>query len=146
MRNLFAEICRFLLAGSANTLLTMTVFQALVTLVTRPVAYSIAWFGGLLFVAIIYPTSVFRVKRSWIGGSALGLVYAIVFVLGFLFIKLLGALQVNPRLGIFIVLIVTTGMNYLGSRLASRVMRRRFWNAHLSRNAELARFLSGRIT
>ena len=122
MRSLFAEICRFLLAGSANTLLTMTVFQALVTLVTPLIAYSIAWLGGLLFVAIIYPTSVFRVKRSWLGGAALALVYATVFVVGLLLIKLLGALQVNPRFGIFIVLIATTGMNYLGSRLAFRVV------------------------
>ncbi len=118
MRSRFAEIFRFLLAGFANTLLTMTVFQALVTLVTPPIAYSIAWLGGLLFVAIVYPTSVFRVKRTWIGGAALALVYATVFVIGLLLIQLLGTIHVNPRLGIFMVLIATTGLNYFGSRLA----------------------------
>lgn len=118
MRRRFAEICRFLVAGFANTSLTMMVYQVLVTLATPSIAYSIAWLGGLLFVTIVYPKSVFRAKRSWKGGAALAVVYMTVFVVGLLLITFLDTLLINPRFGILIVLIATTSMNYSGSRLA----------------------------
>jgi hypothetical protein len=49
------------------------------------------------------------------------IVYASVFVLGLLLIRTSEALQLNVRVGIFIVVIITTISNYVGSRLALRV-------------------------
>ena len=89
MQGRFAEIGRYLFAGSANTLSTMAVYQLLVTIFTPAVAYSLAWLVGLLIVAVAYPKFVFRVTGGWARGGAIAITYATVFVVGLLLIKLL---------------------------------------------------------
>jgi putative flippase GtrA len=120
----FAEILRFLIAGLTNTALTLAIFQVLVTFLDPAIAYSLCWLSGLLFVAISYPTFVFNVHRNWANALALIIVYASVFVLGLLLIRTSEALLLNLRVGIFIVVIITTISNYIGSRLALRVSAR----------------------
>lgn len=120
----FAEILRFLIAGLTNTALTLGIFQVLVTFLDPAIAYSLCWLSGLLFVAITYPTFVFNVHRNWANALALIIVYASVFVLGLLLIRTSEALLLNLRVGIFIVVIITTISNYIGSRLALRVSAR----------------------
>jgi putative flippase GtrA len=117
----FAEISRFLIAGLTNTALSLAVFQVLVTFLDPGIAYSLSWLSGLLFVAIAYPTFVFNVHRNWANALALTIVYASVFVLGVLLIRTSEALLLNLRVAIFIVVIITTISNYVGSRLALRV-------------------------
>jgi putative flippase GtrA len=120
----FAEISRFLIAGLTNTALSLAVFQVLVTFLDPGIAYALSWLGGLLFVAITYPTFVFNVHRNLANALALIVVYASVFVLGLLLIRTSEALLLNLRVGIFIVVIITTISNYIGSRLALRVSAR----------------------
>jgi putative flippase GtrA len=117
----FAEISRFLMAGLTNTTLSLGIFQVLVTFLDPGIAYSLSWLSGLLFVAIAYPTFVFNVHRNWANALALIVVYASVFVLGLLLIRTSEALLLNLRVGIFIVVIITTISNYIGSRLALRL-------------------------
>jgi putative flippase GtrA len=117
----FAEISRFLIAGLTNTALSLGIFQVLVTFLDPGIAYSLSWLSGLLFVAITYPTFVFNAHRNWANALALIVVYASVFVLGLLLIRTSEALLLNLRVGIFIVVIITTISNYIGSRLALRV-------------------------
>ena len=117
----FAEISRFLIAGLTNTALSLGIFQVLVTFLDPAIAYSLCWLSGLLFVAITYPTFVFDVHRNWANALALIIVYVSVFVLGLLLIRTSEVLLLNLRLGIFIVVIVTTTSNYVGCRLALRV-------------------------
>jgi putative flippase GtrA len=117
----FAEISRFLIAGLTNTALSLAVFQVLVTFLDPGIAYALSWLGGLLFVAITYPTFVFNAHRNWANALALIVVYASVFVLGLLLIRTSEALLLNLRVGIFIVVIITTISNYIGSRLALRL-------------------------
>jgi putative flippase GtrA len=117
----FAEISRFLIAGLTNTALSLAVFQVLVTFLDPGIAYALSWLGGLLFVAITYPTFVFNVHRNWPNALALIIVYASVFVFGLLLIRTSEALLLNVRVAIFIVVIITTISNYVGSRLALRV-------------------------
>jgi putative flippase GtrA len=118
MQGRVAEIGRFLLAGSANTLSTMAVYQLLVTISSPAVAYSLAWLIGLLIVAVAYPKLVFRVTCGWARGGAIVITYAVVFVVGLLLIKLLDSVAIHNRLSIFLVLAVTATMSYFGSRLA----------------------------
>jgi putative flippase GtrA len=118
MQGRVAEIGRFLLAGSANTLSTMAVYQLLVTISSPAVAYSLAWLIGLVIVAVAYPKLVFRVTCGWARGGAIAITYAVVFAVGLLLIKLLDSLTIHNRLSIFLVLAVTTTMGYFGSRLA----------------------------
>ena len=117
----FAEISRFLIAGLTNTALSLGIFQVLVTFLNPGIAYSLSWLSGLLFVAITYPTFVFNVHRNWANALALIVVYASVFVLGRLLIRTSEALLLNVRVGIFIVVVITTICNYIGCRLALRV-------------------------
>ena len=118
MRGRFAEIGRYLLVGSANTLSTMAVYQLLVTILSPAVAYALAWLVGLVIVAVAYPKFVFRVTGGWARGGAIAITYAAVFAVGLLLIALLESLNVQNRLSILLVLPVTITMSYLASRLA----------------------------
>jgi putative flippase GtrA len=118
MQGRIAEIGRFLFFGSANTLSTMVVYQLLVTISRPAVAYSLAWLVGLLIVAVAYPKFVFRVNGSWARGGAIAITYVVVFLTGLFLITLLESLTIPDRLGIFLVLAVTTTLSYFGSRLA----------------------------
>ena len=118
MRGRFAEIGRYLLVGSANTLSTMAVYQLLVTILSPAVAYALAWLVGLVIVAVAYPKFVFRVTGGWARGGAIAITYAAVFAVGLLLIALLESLNVQNRLSILLVLPVTITMSYFASRLA----------------------------
>jgi putative flippase GtrA len=118
MRGRFAEIGRYLLMGSANTLSTMAVYQLLVTILSPAVAYALAWLVGLVIVAVAYPKVVFRVTGGWARGGAIAITYAVVFAVGLLLIKLLNSVTIHSRLSILLVLAVTTTMSYFASRLA----------------------------
>jgi putative flippase GtrA len=117
----FAEISRYLIAGFANTALSLGIFQLLVTFLNPGIAYALSWLSGLLFVGAAYPTFVFKVHRNWTNALALIIVYALVFVFGLLLIRTSEALLLNLRVGIFVVVIATTISNYIGCRLALRV-------------------------
>jgi putative flippase GtrA len=118
MRGRFAEIGRYLLVGSANTLSTMAVYELLVTILSPAVAYALAWLVGLVIVAVAYPKIVFRVTGGWARGGAIAIIYAAVFAVGLLLIALLESLNVQDRLSILLVLPVTMTMSYFASRLA----------------------------
>ena len=118
MRGRFAEIGRYLLVGSANTLSTMAVYQLLVTILSPAVAYALAWLVGLVIVAVAYPKFVFRVTGGWARGGAIAITYVAVFVVGLLLIALLKSLKVQNRISILLVLPVTITMSYFASRLA----------------------------
>jgi putative flippase GtrA len=112
------EPFRFAIAGIANTLLSMGVFQLLLTFVGASIAYAASWATGILFAALTYPSIVFKYKQSWANGMVVIIVYLSVFVLGLLLLKALQTFPLNTRLAIFILLPATTIANYAGSRLA----------------------------
>jgi len=118
MQDRFAEIGRYLLVGSVNTLSTMAVYQLLVTILSPAVAYTLAWLVGIVIVAVAYPKIVFRVTGGWVRGGAIAITYAAVFAVGLLLIALLESLKFQNRLSIMLVLPVTTTVSYFGSRLA----------------------------
>ena len=89
MRGRFAEIGRYLLVGSTNTLSTLAVYQLLVTILSPAVAYALAWLVGLVIVAVAYPKFVFGVPGGWARGGAIAIAYAAVFAVGLLLIALL---------------------------------------------------------
>jgi putative flippase GtrA len=119
----FREILRFLVAGLTSTVLTMGLFQLLVTFIHPTIAYSLCWITGLLFAAAVYPTFVFDAKRNWTNGLALILVYACVFVFGLFLLIILEQFLVNLRWGILIVVGATTTLNYFASRLVLSWLR-----------------------
>lgn len=118
MRSQFAEIGRYLLAGLANTLSTMAVYQLLVTILSPAMAYALAWLVGLVIVAVAYPKIVFRVTGGWARGGVIAISYAAVFAVGLSLIALLESIKVQNRFSILLVLPVTTTISYFASRLA----------------------------
>lgn len=112
---------RFLVAGGLNTLLTLVVYQALLLVMPYPAAYAVAWVTGLLFVMIVYPSRVFPEGRSRLADRlALGASYIVVFLCGLAVLEALTRAGIPPRLGIFLVMIVSTAVNFVAGRLLLR--------------------------
>lgn len=108
---------RFLLAGAVNTLITLAVYQLLLFVTSPSLGYGLSWVCGLLFVIIFYPSRVFAGARRDLSARAwLGCSYLALFLVGLGTLKVLGTMQVPPRISIFIVLAVTTASNFLLGR------------------------------
>lgn len=116
-RGLLGDASRFLFAGVVNTGLTLLAYQMLLFVMPPPFAYAGSWLAGLCFVALVYPDKVFKQGRHGIGDRALlGTSYCGVFLLGMLLLQLLRAIELAPRLAIFIVLSCTIPLNFALSR------------------------------
>ena len=109
---------RFLLAGGVNTLLTLLLYQALLFKLNAELAWSLAWFSGLVLVSLAYPKLVFKQGVFTLRRVGLNLVYYLfsyLLSLGLLsvFVNTLGC---GPRLAAFAVLAVTVPLNFVCSR------------------------------
>jgi len=109
-----AEIFRFIMTGGLNTILTIALYQLLVTYINPEVSYALAWLAGFVFIAIAYPKYVFRSDSRSTGKIVLlAILYAVSFSLGlflmFLFIKL----GLHERLSVFVVIAITSSVNFI---------------------------------
>ena len=121
-KNLVAEIFRFLVTGGMNTLLTIALYQLMVTYINPEISYAIAWLTGFVFIAIVYPTYVFRSSsRSVWQIILLALLYVFSFSLGLFLIKLVVDTGLNERLAVFVVLGITSSISFIGAKLLFRV-------------------------
>lgn len=113
-----ADGLRFVLAGAANTLITLAVYQLLLFITPDWLAYTLSWVCGLIFVVVFYPSRVFAgARRDAAARTALGVTYAAVFLVGLGTLRVLATVGVSARAAIFIVLMVTTASNFLLGRL-----------------------------
>jgi putative flippase GtrA len=116
-QNWAADGLRFVLAGTANTLITLAAYQLLLFVMPAWLAYTSSWVGGLLFVIVFYPSRVFAgARRDFAARALLGGSYAAVFLLGLGTLRFLATAGLAPRLSIFAVLAVTTISNFLLGR------------------------------
>ncbi len=116
-RHLSGDAIRFVIAGVANTGLTLVVYQLLLFALSPSLAYIAAWLAGLVFVAVVYPNKVFKGGRQGTGDRLLlAACYCAVFLSGLLLLQALQALGLSPRLAIFVVIIATTLINFFLSR------------------------------
>lgn len=108
---------RFVVAGVANTGLTVFAYQVLLYFTSSQLAYGFSWLLGLVFVAVVYPERVFVGGRTdFTARMVLLLLYAGLFVLGIILMGFLEGLGVPSRLSIFIVVGCTTLINFLAGR------------------------------
>lgn len=115
------DASRFLLAGLANTALTLAVYQLLLFALPPGLAYTGAWACGLLFVVVVYPSKVFpegRTGRAARMGIAVS--YIAVFGIGLVTLEVLERFGVPPRLAIVLVMMVTTVVNFAIGRALLR--------------------------
>lgn len=114
------EVLRFVVAGLANSIITIAIYQIFVSYLSPAAAYAGAWVFGILLVAIVYPRAVYRRRASPASRGTIALVYIGSFFLGLSVAQLLTQLGFHPRLMVFAVLIVTSVINYFGGRIALR--------------------------
>lgn len=112
------ELLKFIGAGGFNTLFTLLLYQMLLFVMGEHLAYSISWLVGLMIVVIIYPSKVFAINGvKYIGRTMLAGSYLLTFLLGLSLIELLSFFSVQERLVIFIVIPITTLINFLLSKV-----------------------------
>ncbi len=111
---------RFLLAGAANTLGTLAIYFLLLEALSPFLAWAIAFATGIVFINVVYPRFVFRV-RGTVWAAAGNTVY---YVAGFLISEsLLSAathwLGVGPRIAGVVVAATMVPVNFLVARYLS---------------------------
>jgi hypothetical protein len=120
-KDLVNDAGRFFGAGAINTILTLLIYQALLFGMSPVVAYSATWIIGLVFVALVYPTHVFKGgDPSKIAQILTVGVYIIGFGIGLATTKVFSRTLGMDRLAIFVTLIVTSLFNFFAMRLILR--------------------------
>jgi putative flippase GtrA len=109
------EVLRFVVAGGANTLATLLLFQLLVTWVHPQIAYLAAWIAGLLVVILVYPAFVYRRPvRRVVGRVAMGACYLFTYLISAALLQLMTQRFGMPaRLAIFVTIIFSMATNYI---------------------------------
>lgn len=121
------ELLRFLAAGFGNSVLTLAAYQASVTVLSPAYAYAVAWTIGIVLVTIFYPTLVFRVRATAISKGVIGAIYLGSFFFGLILTQSLSYLGLHPRLIVFVVLFVTSAINFIAGRIAlHQIFSRKF--------------------
>ena len=118
---LFGDGLRFILAGSVNTLLTLSVYQFALFFLSHNFAYAVSWLVGILYLIIVYPTKVFP------GGStspkrrvAAVAIYLVVFMISLWSLEFIVSTGLHERIAIFVVIILSTSLNFVLMRLVFR--------------------------
>ena len=117
-QSLLAEISRFITTGGINTLLTLLLYQLLVTYISPQWSYAVAWLSGFVFVSLAYPKYVFRSgKVSFRQLLLLLLLYVSSFLLGLYLMDVCVAWAVHKRISVVAVIVVPSTMNYILAKL-----------------------------
>lgn len=116
-----ADAVRFIVAGGLNAILTLLVYQALLYVMPPQPAYAIAWTTGIVFIMIFYPARVFPEGRTAFADRlSLAATYLGVFLFGLALLQGLAVAGIPPRLGILVVMVATTIVNFLAARFLLR--------------------------
>ena len=119
--SLGADAIRYVIAGGLNTFLTLLIYQAILYAMPHLPAYAIAWTAGTAFIIIVYPFHVFPEGRtSLVDRALLGATYLGVFLFGLALLHVLTLAGLPSRLGILVVIIATTTVNFLVARFLLR--------------------------
>lgn len=120
-RTLVPQAIRFIFVGLANTLVTYVIFFALGLVMEPWIAYTIAFFVGLLWVVFGSSRIVFKAETSPVRLVKFAAWYLAVFSVGQLVVYFT---KPEGPLGLAItsiaVLLVTTPLGFLGGRLIFR--------------------------
>ena len=119
--SLLWDALRFLFAGGFNTLLTLAVYQFALFFVEYSLAYAISWIVGISYLLLLYPTKVFPgSSRTLKGYVLLTGVYLLVFFIGLKALDWIIGLNISAQFAIFIVLVISTVINFVLMRLILR--------------------------
>lgn len=120
----FGDGVRFIIVGAGNTVFTLLIYQIIVSILSPLIAYYLSWLIGLLVLFFAFPAYVFRgIHLTLLRALAMIVVYGSSLFFGGQLLEEMQARTWNPRLAIFFVLMLTTGFNFMGSRMVFRLMR-----------------------
>jgi putative flippase GtrA len=116
-----APVLRFLLAGAANTLLSIAVYQAALFVTGHVAAYVLAYAAGVLFAYFAYTRHVFHAPMSARRFVVFALFYIASGFAGTLVnAGLIDHLALHARLAIFVTVAILLPVNYFGSKWCLR--------------------------
>lgn len=113
---------RFGLSGVANTLISISVYQAALLFTGHLPAYIIGYAAGIAVAYVLYARHVFQARRSMASLGAFTVFYIAAGVVGGLINTwLIDGQQVHARLAIVATILLMLPINFLGSRACLRV-------------------------
>ena len=112
---------RFLIAGSINVLLSLCVYQLCLLVWSHDISYALSWVAGLTYLVVVYPSKVFSGGSTSLLKSLIVLCsYFLVFTVGLWCLSQFVSVGINERLAIFLVLPISTVLNFVCMRIVYR--------------------------
>ena len=108
----------FLVLGAINTAVTLVLYQLFLLFMAPAVAYTVMFACGIVLSALLYSRFLFQVTLSLRTFVAYTLFYLLSYGLGLLLLMLfVEGLRIDGRIAIFLVVGITTPVNFVGARL-----------------------------
>jgi putative flippase GtrA len=127
----FKQILRFVVAGTANTILSIIVYQLALFVFGYTASYGIAYLVGILVAFYLYTRHVFRTPMSGARLAAFAAFNALCLVVGgFVNAAAVESLGLSARLAIFVTVAVMVPLNYFGSKWCLRSVGNRRTGEH----------------
>lgn len=108
---------RFLVGGAVNTGATLVLYWVLLRFVHYQAAYLVSYCAGILLSYALNTRYVFKARHSWLKFAVFPLIYAVVYGIGALTLKVaVGYLNVPAAAGPIVSIIVTLPVSFLLTR------------------------------
>lgn len=118
MAAIHGQAVRFVVVGTANTLVTAGAFYALATVLPPTAAFTFVYVAGLALVVAVTPRFVFGASTSRTRRVVLALWYAGTYVVGVAVICIVrSALTTSRPVVVLGTVLVTAPLSFLGGRL-----------------------------
>ena len=115
---------RFAFAGGANTIVTLLIYQLLVTYMHPLAAYLLVWIIGILFLLALFPSYIYKGSKLTKKNTVLTIIlYLSTLAIGTFSLHTLHKIGISHRLAIIFVLFITTTLNFFASRSLFRDKR-----------------------
>ncbi len=111
-----AEFTRFLLVGATNTLFSYVLYLLLLMAMSPQLAYTLSFAAGIVLSYFLNVHFVFRKTPGLASFLKFPFVYLLQYGVGLLVLTLLIGFEIDPRLAMAGVIVVTIPVTFLASR------------------------------
>ena len=113
---------RFILAGGANTIITIAVYELMLFVVSAAAAYAVAWITGFIATNVIYPLFVFRNRTLTVKKSAMyGIYYVSIFFFSLALLEVIIRHEIIlERMAPILLLLIIVPVNFMAARIIFR--------------------------
>lgn len=112
-----ARVLRFIVAGAANSLISISIYQAALFVMGHLPAYLLAYALGIVIAYALYARHVFAARTTARGFVLFAVFYSVAGVIGSLINSaLIDVAGWHARVAVFATVLLMLPVNYLGSR------------------------------